>query len=167
MLGETSNTILLMAFLRQPIILRGHHQDLKGGVELLDKLAQTINGLGPVSWSNMTGVCRSNYRWCLDGTVCRIQPLGRSIRLSVPSATTHLVIEDPQKRFTADWQLCFEDGEVLACETETPISFSGEKGNTVLLRAAPGAAPNAGRRRTPIPAIIRRVLTEGRDRFLA
>ena len=51
--GDCTNTILLAAYLGQPLILRGHHQDLKDGVELLDKLAGIINTLGPIAWTNL------------------------------------------------------------------------------------------------------------------
>ena len=60
---DIRNTILLAAFLKQAIIIRGHHQDLKGGIGLLDDLAGFINGLGPVVWSNMTDLSRSSQWW--------------------------------------------------------------------------------------------------------
>jgi hypothetical protein len=56
--GDLQNTILLAAFLKQAIILRGHHQDLKDGIELLDDLARFINGLGHVVWSNLSDLSR-------------------------------------------------------------------------------------------------------------
>ncbi len=59
--GDLKNTILLAAYLKQAIILRGHHQDLKDGPELLADLARLINGLGSVAWLNMTEMARSNY----------------------------------------------------------------------------------------------------------
>jgi hypothetical protein len=59
--GDLKNTILLAAFLKQAIILRGHHQDLKDGPELLDELARFVNGLGPVAWLNMTDMARANH----------------------------------------------------------------------------------------------------------
>jgi hypothetical protein len=58
--GDLKNTILLAAFLKQAIILRGHHQDLKDGPELLDQLARFINGLGSVAWLNMADMARSS-----------------------------------------------------------------------------------------------------------
>jgi hypothetical protein len=60
--GDLKNTILLAAFLKQAIILRGHHQDLKDGPELLDDLARYINGLGAVAWLNMREMARSSAR---------------------------------------------------------------------------------------------------------
>jgi hypothetical protein len=59
--GDLKNTILLAAYLKQAIILRGHHQDLKDGPELLDELARFVNGLGLVEWLNMTDLVRTNY----------------------------------------------------------------------------------------------------------
>ena len=58
--GDLKNTILLAAYLNQAIILRGHHQDLKDGPELLDDLAGFVNGLGSVEWMNMTDMVRAN-----------------------------------------------------------------------------------------------------------
>jgi hypothetical protein len=60
--GDVKNTVLLAAYLKQAIILRGHHQDLKDGPELLDELARFVNGLGSVEWLNMTDIARPNYR---------------------------------------------------------------------------------------------------------
>jgi len=59
--GDLKNTILLAAFLKQAIILRGHHQDLKGGPELLDELARFVNGLGSAEWLNMNDMARCSY----------------------------------------------------------------------------------------------------------
>jgi hypothetical protein len=59
--GDLKNTILLAAYLNQAIILRGHHQDLKDGPELLDELARFVNGLGSVEWLNMTAMVGSDY----------------------------------------------------------------------------------------------------------
>ena len=60
--NHTNNTIYLAAYLGQAIILRGHHQDLKDGIEPLDVLADFINGLGTVSWSNLTDLWSDHWR---------------------------------------------------------------------------------------------------------
>jgi hypothetical protein len=59
--GDVKNAILLAAYFKQAIILRGHHQDLKEGPEVLDDLAGFVNGLGSVKWMNMTDLVRSSY----------------------------------------------------------------------------------------------------------
>lgn len=58
--GDVKNAVLLAAYLKQAIILRGHHQDLKDGPEVLDHLAGFVNGLGSVKWMNMTDLVRSS-----------------------------------------------------------------------------------------------------------
>jgi len=62
MTGNVRNNILVAVFLGQPIILRGHHQDLKPGIKVLDELARFVNGLGSVSWSNLTELSRTYLR---------------------------------------------------------------------------------------------------------
>jgi hypothetical protein len=57
--GDLKNTILLATYLQQAIILRGHHQDLKDGPEVLNELARFVNGLGSVEWMNMTEIVRA------------------------------------------------------------------------------------------------------------
>jgi len=56
--ANPTNTILVAAYLKQPILLRGHHRDLKDGVELLDDHARFINSLGSVTWANLSTLCR-------------------------------------------------------------------------------------------------------------
>jgi len=115
--GDVKNTILLAAFLGQAIILRGHHQDLKNGVELLGDSARFINALGPVVWSNMSDLSRSV-----------IQGRASSQGHASPSPRT-----------------------------------DGENGDANALR--PALPSTAYARRVPA-ALVRRWLTEARDRIL-
>ena len=93
--GNTRNTILLAAFLGQAIVLRGHHLDLKQGTELLDELAHFINGLGPVTWSNMTNISRRNYVSRTEGNTIRITPLASKLMVHLAEEHATLLIEDP------------------------------------------------------------------------
>jgi hypothetical protein len=123
--GDLRNTILLAAYLNQAIILRGHHQDLKNGPELLDELARFVNGLGSVAWSNMTEIVRSKS---LAGQMIAMNGLTSPIR--------------------------------------------GDNGPEVKPRGSLDVAANpvGDRSRHAISSgsilFIRRLLTEGRDRFL-
>ena len=116
--GNPNNTILLAAFLGQAIILRGHHQDLRHGIEWLDDLAEFINGLGPVTWSNLTDLSRSNIQWQMECDRLKVPPLGSGTEST-------LMIK----------------GEPLTVNSTTP-------------------------KRAVIAIIIRRLLTETRDRYL-
>ena len=65
--GDLTNTILVAAFLGQPLIFRGHHQDLKDGPEPLDKWARLINGLGrTVAWTDLSSISRAYTESCLE-----------------------------------------------------------------------------------------------------
>ena len=65
--NHTRNTILVAAYLNQPLILRVHHRDLKNGIELLDEQARFINDLGPVLWTGLSALCRLDSQWRMDG----------------------------------------------------------------------------------------------------
>jgi hypothetical protein len=87
---DIRNTILLAAFLKQAIIIRGHHQDLKRGMELLDDLAGFINGLGPVVWSNMRDLSRSNQRWIASSWHSSASPTNSAITPKIALRKTSL-----------------------------------------------------------------------------
>jgi hypothetical protein len=127
------NTILLAAFLKQAIILNGHHEDLKDGPELLDELAQFVNSLGSVEWMSMTDMVRSNYSTSLSGRR-RIDGLNGSI--SNPSSGCGGV---PERTTGA------------ALEVAPNQSFA--------MKTHP--IPHASL------SLIRRLLTEGRDRLVS
>jgi hypothetical protein len=168
MAGNVTNTILLAAFLGQPILLRGHHQDLKNGMELLDHLAGFINRLGPVSWPNMTGLCRMNYQWRMDGRTCRVKPLGGKITVRVPDQAVQLVIEDTEGGFDAGWQITGLNNAVQTVRAGECISLTDTLRGEISMAAihAPAAPQLNGVNRMGEAALFRRLLTEGRDRFL-
>ncbi len=163
--GNVNNTVLLAAYLGQPMVLRGHHQDLKEGVELLDGIAGFVNRLGRVSWSNMADLCRMNYQWRMDANTCRVKPLGRKIVFPLPEEATQLVIEPG---FATDWQISGINGETLAVRAGQCISLPENQGRQISMTAtpAPVAPPHNGLHRTAMTAWVRRILTEGRDRLL-
>jgi hypothetical protein len=166
--GSPENSILLAAFLKQPIILMGHHQDLKDGIELLDQLARFINGLGSVSWSNVSEISRRNWQSRMDGSVCRLKPLSRMIAFPVPEEATQLLIEGTGDGYPSAWVLSDQGLEVAKINSGEGLSLRQLLNRTVLIRALRNAVPP--KRGTvivpPLRAFCRRVLTEGRDRLL-
>ena len=165
--GHSTNAILLAAFLKQRLILRGHHQDLREGVEVLDRHARLINSLGPVSWSNLTELSRRNYHWRLDGTTCRLKPIGRRTTFEMPKQAVGLIIENYRNDSCLSWQLLGANGTVI-------IAHAGDY--VLLPKALTGPISIQAITEPPVPvkrgsiglarlAIFRRLLTEGRDRF--
>jgi hypothetical protein len=167
--SATINTVLLAAFLRQPFVLCGHHQDLRHGVEVLDKLAGLINGLGDVAWSNLSGLCRMNYRWQMEGRTCRIFPLARKILFPVPDSATHLLIEASQNEGQENWQVSGQSDVLRHVRTGEGFPVESGSGRKISVVAGSEAeVPFAnGKGRPAAFALFRRLLTESRDRFFA
>jgi len=164
--GNTHNTILLAAYLGQPIILRGHHADLRDDAELLGRLANLINGLGPVTWGNMTELSRMNYQMRLEADTLRIRPGGLKLNVPLPAGARQMVIEAPSAATWNKWvwtgasagQRQLNSGEVV------DLPRGCEK---IFLAAvvAPAASSVNGHHGLPLWPLLRRLLTEGRDRL--
>src|SRR6185295_14247437 len=43
--------IVLRAFLRQPVVLYGHHGDVRDGLDVLREAANQVNSVGDVRWA--------------------------------------------------------------------------------------------------------------------
>jgi hypothetical protein len=166
--GDTSNVILLAAFLGQPIILRGHSQDLRNGIELLDHWAAFINGLGSVTWSNMTGVCRSNYLWRAEGEYLRIRPLARRFTVDLPRTAKWLLLDVPSHTHWGRWHMVLEGIGSVQVYPGQPLSLFPQQEGIVSVELVAESLESTAN----VPqggaawALVRRLLTEGRDRVL-
>lgn len=168
MTASTLNTILLAAYLGQPIILRGHHADLRNGAELLDELGRTINGLGPVRWASMTELSRMNYQFQVKRETVYLRPAGVNLNVHLPRGAKHLVIEENPVPVWGDW-ICDGTGpHAVRIFPGKSVEIS-EGRQKMALTAVVNATPNPvnGARRLPVWPLLRRVLTEGRDRIQA
>jgi hypothetical protein len=166
--GQITNTILLAAYLGQPLVFRGHHKDLKGGLELLDDLGRFINGLGAVQWSNMTGLSRANYRWQIEGSTCRVRPLTRIVKLWPSKVASRLVVESPTDELGGTWRISEQNGLYVELRAGESFGMADCADGLTLTQVIPTALPPAvnGRTRVAPIALLRRVATESRDRFL-
>jgi hypothetical protein len=164
--GATEATMLLAAFLDQPIILRGHHQDLKDGIELLDGFARVINGLGQVEWADMTGISRKSYFSRMRADVMELRPLTRKIEIRVPEKTTELLIEHPASQNWTAWNISGPGGIRLEARAGERIPLPAMAGKTIMVdtqSSLTATIPPVSR--VSVTAFLRRLLTEGRDRF--
>jgi len=168
--GNVKNSLLLAAYLGQPMILRGHHQDLKDGGAVFDEYARFINGLGNVFWSSMTDLSRLNYQWRIEGTTCRVKPLGRNIAFEFPNEATEIIIESPGAFDNCTWQAASADGFKRNIIPGEHLLLLEEMGSKILIeREAPPPSPCVKAsllKPTEAPLILRRLLTEARDRLL-
>lgn len=162
--------MLLAAFLGQPVIPVGHHEDVAGGLDLLVQLAGRLNGIGVVRWMNMKSIARSNFCTRREGKVLHLNLFSRRVEFKVPQGIDQLCIHRP-------W---LKDGAVEALELRL------SSGNPTLLPAyngeplatdscedieihsiPPGAIDprTVSLERTPLWAIARRQICESRDRL--
>lgn len=160
----------LAAFLGQPVISVGHHEDLAGGLELLRTRADVINRLGDVTWSDMRLIARGNYWTRREDESLHVRMFSRTIAMRIPSGITHLRVERPWLRMGEAESLVAEDeaGTLsLECSDEhTPIpvrSFA-----SVTLRSVPVETVTFSRAedtRSGLRAVARRSACEVRDRM--
>jgi hypothetical protein len=161
------DVLLAAAYLGQPLILRAHHQDLKDGLDAFATAARFVNSLGSVCWSDMTTISRLNYRARRVDSEYHVRPLGHTVALEVPQGIDHVVVEAEAAPLTVCGR---QDGParvdphgrtvipVIARDTVTITrSVRGDEASTRL---------RGDRHRTPPHLVVRRLLTEARDRLL-
>jgi hypothetical protein len=142
------------------LILRGHHQDLKDGLDLFREFAAKINALGDVRWGSLGELSRLNYRHRIEGSTMRVQPLGTRITVEVPDGIEAIQIDTNG----IDWQV-LQPQATLNWSSDCSAIASVVGGRTYdFARCRPLALvvrPNA----TSARLILRRFLTETRDRL--
>lgn len=165
-------SVLLAAFLRQPIVIAGHHWDAADGLRLVKEIADFVNALGPVRWCNVEEIARTSYKMRVDLPQMRIQMRGRRLLLNIPSGVEFVIVE----RYWLDAGEC----ELLMVEDEqgrrlftgsagaasSPIAIGGAESLTI---SSPLASRLDYAAIRPPPKrlwpIARRLLSEGRDRL--
>lgn len=161
------NDILISAILRQPIIPVGHHQDVRNGLDLLDKLSGFINSLGRVSWSSMRQISMSNYATFLDGETLRVKPFSKRIAIRIPENVSQVQV-DVSMRETANPR----EGSVWRTEVNGSLSreyaedepIPVEPGHEIVVTCLPALPASTHRGRIRLVPLVRRLLSETRDR---
>jgi hypothetical protein len=163
--------ILIAALLRQPIIPVGHHQDAARGFDVLAELAGFINGLGTVHWAGMSRIVRSQYSSMVDGKALLVRLHAGRADIRVPSGIEEVRVEPPASMHGLMQPLQYairgpSCSAPAACAWNEPISVVADE--TVVVRCGQSAAlPDEETRYASMKLwpIIRRLLTEGRDRL--
>ncbi|HEV7461470.1 MAG TPA: hypothetical protein VGN78_13115 [Solirubrobacteraceae bacterium] len=169
-LAASPADLALTAYLDRPLVVYGHHGDLRHGLRVLAEAAREINDLGPVRWESLGAIARSNLLSRREGRRLRVRPYSRDVEVDVPDGVDELVVELP-------------DG--LTGQTDVQIHAGGEAAGGAAERrsledcvpVAPGPTRIALRERehrsalngTRPPAelwpVARRLAVEVRDRF--
>jgi hypothetical protein len=161
---------MLAAFLGQPIVIAGHHQDAANGLEALEEIAETVNGFGGVRWCSLTEIARANYTTRLDGATLSVSVGSRRILLPVPEGVREVTIRRPWIADNAVEPLIVKDSDqtvraIQAASAESePVAVMGpgtiEICSPVSNPVNPQEVPALRPRLWPY---VRRALTEARD----
>lgn len=167
------NDIPLLAFLNQPIVLYGHHYDVKRDLSGLAEIAAQVNSLGDVRWQNMAGIARSNYMTRQVGTTLFIRLYSRHVVADLPEGVEEVVFElatnDPLPSgfdvVVADHRLPLPEG-VPHPRTEPWRPTGSQSVEIQLAEPDPVAYGDLPPPAFNLWAVIRRLQTETRDRLL-
>jgi len=86
------NEVLLAAFLRQPIILAGHHYDAANDMDMMAAFAETVNNLPEIGWSDLDGILRRNYSYKVEGDLLKVKLHARRVAVEVPPGINRLQV---------------------------------------------------------------------------
>ncbi len=162
--------MLLAAFLGQPIIPVGHHEDLAGGLGLLDQLADTLNATGEVQWTDMGSIARSNFYTRREGRTLHLKLFSRIISSAIPEGISEVCVHRPwlEDRASESLELHWGDGVCTSLPEYQGEAIPVGVGRGVEIRCIPPSVIDphvVPLPRTPLWAIARRQLCEVRDRL--
>jgi hypothetical protein len=160
--------LVLRAFLDQPIVLFGHHAHL-ADPDVLTEAANRVMTLGAVHWMALGDVLRGNFFTRQDGGLLKIEAHARRMDVTVPQGVTELSVtlgaqEDDGQELVS----VLRPGQVpVAGRVGEPLAVRAE-GRVQLTIEDPQCTDPAN---VPAPRwhpwfMVRRCLTEGRDRAL-
>jgi hypothetical protein len=165
--------VSIAAFLRQPIVLAGHHHDLFRDLDLLSEITAHVNRLGHVRWCNLSAIASSRFTSRQEGSSLVIRLGARTVECHVPQQVTEVIIERPWVRSSNEpITLCGvaearEPMRLSAGTVSGPIPWNARGDGKLSIDSPPTAAVDY--RSVPHPSeriwpVIRKVLVEARDR---
>jgi hypothetical protein len=169
--GDVLDDALISAYLDQPIVWYGHHDDLADGYEGLAELAHWLRTVGPTEWLPLARMARTSARIAVEqaGTNIRVRIFSRVCELALPEGAERIVVEALGP---------LPAGNVILCggrEAAVAARGAGWVSEAVSVRAldsveiVPGPPSVAPSLETvpaaPLKAVARRAGVEARDRL--
>jgi hypothetical protein len=168
--SKSSRTeVLIAAALHQPIVPFTHHAAVAEGYQLLDETAAFVNALGDVRWTDLGAISRSLYAQRRHGETLSVKMYSKQIAVAVPEGTTRLEVNRPwlpgQGREELSWRPIAGDRSWRTVVDQTDIDIADGATVEIASGGIEGAIHgNAARPR--LKPVVRRLLTEARDRAL-
>jgi hypothetical protein len=176
--------LVLRAFLGQPLILYSHHDLFEHGLERLAEAAAFINGLGETRWGSLAQIARTSAETRVVDGALDVRMLTARAEIEVPAGVHELRVDAGALAPGSGARLLVRSvsgsarngsarngahGGVLSpapvdmdAQSGTPVPVNA--GERIELRLEPVGLPAV-----PVPPlrlrpILRRLVTEGRDR---
>jgi len=164
--GRSRAEIALRAFLGQPLVLYGHHEDLLEGPEALLQAAGEVNRLAPATrWCSLGEIAAASFESRRLDARLAVRLLSRRARVETPPGVQELCLDLPPNGPDPSEQLLTVDG--VAWRLDEPIAVD-PAGAVLTLALTPRDAVDVATvpppRRRPL-ALARRLASEGRDRL--
>jgi hypothetical protein len=162
--GRSAAELTLRAFLDQPLILYGHHEDALGGPEALLEAVEEVNRVTPARWCSLSEIAATSFETRQSGSQLSVRLLTRRARIEIPVGIEEVTVELPAVGIGPDdptlqvEERHVKPGEPLAVEPGSSLEITASPNDAIDPAAVP--AP----RRRPL-AVARRLASEGRDRL--
>lgn len=156
--------LTLRAFLDQPLILYGHHEDALGGPAALLEAVEEVNRIAPAHWCSLSEIAATSFETRQRGSRLAVRLLTRKAQIEIPTGVDELTLELPAASPRAEQQAL----RVAGVDAALGEPLAVEPGSSLTLTLSPLDAldPQAvpPPRRRPL-ALARRLASEGRDRL--
>jgi len=153
--------LALRAYLGQPLVMYGHHDDLADGLDVLARRAAQVRRMGDARWCSLGQIAAGNVEHRRSGELLRLRPHTQRAEIEIPEGVTRVVVEPP---------LDFGSAGLVHTPTGTapvgePFAVAGPGSLELRLETADAIDPNS----VPPPPwrpwpIARRIAGEARDR---
>jgi hypothetical protein len=164
-LDSTDADIALRAFLDQPLVFYGHHEDLAAGLDPLGAIAERVARLGDAHWCSIGEIARTNYAARRDLDLIRVHPYSNRVAVSVPAGCDRLVLARPRgvDATVSGWSV----GAAAPVPFEAALPVTPGTQVELHVRRDDERLPTAIKLPPPRPwAILRKMAMEARDRTL-
>jgi len=165
--------VVVAGFLRQPIIVAGHHQDAAHGLDFLEEYARWVNRFDGVQWVRPGSMVRGHYESRRDGSSLQVRLGARQVELEIPEGVGEVLVERPwprgeEERLEIRWAETGRSGAlapVVGSRVEIPQDRKGTSRAVLVSTAANALDPErVSAPRSRVWPLARRVLAEVRDR---
>jgi hypothetical protein len=167
--------LVIAAFLDRPLILVGHHHTLNDGLDLLVRMSETVNSLGPVRWVSPETLLTSNFAAHKHDSCLTVFPHSPVVRCDIPDGINKVIV--PTMHYSGERMSILRNGHVRVLSNtglqgrtvpvDAPLNVSpGEEIEFTAARATPVDFRNFNPALPPLWAIPRRLLCELRDRTM-